>query len=48
MALTLHFHRPEPSGSARSATRSERRAETRARADVDSVYVDDDYLDDHD
>jgi len=48
MALTLHFHRSEPSGSLRSTTRSERRAEKRAEPDFDSVYRDDDYLDDHD
>ena len=48
MALTLHLHRSEPGGSSRSTTRRERRAERRAKADVDAVYRDDDYLDDHD
>ena len=47
MALTLHFRRPEHSRSARSL-RSEHRAEQRIEADLDAVYRDDDYLDDHD
>jgi hypothetical protein len=47
MALTLHFHRPAPSGSARSVATRGRHAEKRAEADSDSVYRDDDYLDDH-
>lgn len=47
MALTLHFHRSEPSGSARSLARSGRHLWRRPEADFDSVYRDDDYLDDH-
>jgi len=47
MALTLHFHRSDPSGSVRSTARSGRSAEKRAEADLDGVYRDDDYLDDH-
>jgi hypothetical protein len=48
MALTLHLHRPERPGGARSAAVAERRARLRAWVDLDAVYRDDDFLDEHD